>query len=201
MKTANLLYRINHGEIPDELNPKVWWILIGANDLVRGQCSEEAVVLGILRLADEFTVKKPGSIIVIQGLLPRSSFKDGSLQNIQKPPSSSSYHSSSHVKSKQYYKPEEYPLWPSIRAINEELEKFCAQHDHLVYFDTSKLFFGSLGNDHFQSSQKTILKELMPDYAHPSAKGYQILARVIGEELEEIIYESDEDNQVVGGNQ
>mmetsp|Transcript_55908 Transcript_55908/g.84606 ORF Transcript_55908/g.84606 Transcript_55908/m.84606 type:complete len:413 (+) Transcript_55908:93-1331(+) len=191
--TANLLFRINHGEVPDTLNPKVWWILIGANDLVRGQCSEEAVVVGILRLADEIAMKKPGSIVVIQGLLPRSSFSDGALSH--------SHSKSTVVRSstKEYYKPNEYPLWPSIKAINTELENFCAQHEHMVYFDTSSLFFGSLGNEHFQSSQKIILKELMPDFAHPSAKGYQILAKVIGNEVNDIIYDNDESNQKVGG--
>ena len=160
--------------MPASLNPKVWWLLIGANDLVRGQCSEEAVVVGILRLADEIAMQHPDSVVVIQGLLPRSSFSDGHV---------ASYHSKTTIlrgdkgskisphHTREFYKPEQYPLWPSIKVINEELEKFCENHKHIVYFDSSSLFFGSLGNEHFQSQEKSILKELMPDYAHPSVKG------------------------------
>ena len=45
---------------------------------------------------------------------------------------------------------------------------------HMIYFDAASLFLGSLGNEHFQSDQKVILKELMPDHAHLSHKGYGI---------------------------
>jgi hypothetical protein len=171
--------------------------LIGANDLLLGQCSEEAIILGILRLADEIAMQRPGSVVVIQGLLPRSSFGDGQLS--QSHVKSTLFHRHSHQNV--YYTQDHYPLWPSIKLINEELEKFCEKHDHMVYFDTSALFFGSLGNEHFQSSEKTILKELMPDYAHPSVKGYEILAKVMGKELNRIIYENDEENHKITANE
>lgn len=166
--------------------------------MVQGECSEEAVVLGILRLADEIAmIQRPGSVVVIQGLLPRSSSNNGHITNYHV--KSTVFNKNSHKK--QYYRPEQYPLWPSINLINDELEKFCAKHEHLVYFDTSALFFGSLGNEHYQSSEKIILKELMPDYKHPSVKGYEILARVIGEEVYRIVYEDDEENHKASANE
>lgn len=178
--------------------PKVWWLLIGANDLVRGQCSEEAVVVGILRLADEISMKRPGSIVVIQGLLPRSSFADGALSHTHT--ESKSLHYRPHRK--EYFKTGHYPLWPSIKVINAELERFCEKHEHMVYFDASRLFFGNLGNEYFQSSDSTLLKELyMSDFAHPSVQGYRILAKVMGKELNRIIYDNDEDNHKATANE
>lgn len=192
---ANLLWRIQNGEMPDSLHAKVWWILIGTNDLVHGECSEEAIILGVLRLAEEIAAKRPGEVVVIQGLLPRTPHADGSLT------SSSSLiqtkkimHATSRHSSRHYFKPDDYPLWPSIQLINSELENFCAKHEHMIYFDAASLFLGSMGNEHFQSSQKVILKELMPDYAHLSLKGYEIMAKVVSKELNRIIYEDDEDN-------
>lgn len=182
----------------------MFWILIGANDLTPGECSEEAIILGILRLADEIAMVRPGSVVVIQGLLPRTPFFDGSLTIDQyKPtrsfiPSKRSRHNKTRHK-KQFVKPEEYPLWPSIQLINKELERFCEKHEHMVYFDAASLFLGSMGNEHFQSSKKVILKELMPDYAHLSLKGHKILAKVMAQELNRIIYDKIEDNYKTRG--
>ena len=73
------MWRIQHGELPDDLQAKVFWILVGANDLALAMCSEDAVLLGILRVAEEIAHKHPTSKVVIQGLLPRSNHRDGSL--------------------------------------------------------------------------------------------------------------------------
>lgn len=118
---SNLYWRIKHGEMPYSLNPKVWWISVGANDLENGQCAEEIVLLGILRLAEEISLQKPGSIIVINSILPR-------LDKI-KP---------QHVKHGKTF-----DLWPSIQVINEQLEKFCTKHQVFQFFDATALFFQS----------------------------------------------------------
>jgi lysophospholipase L1-like esterase len=197
LKIANLLWRLQNGEMPSTLQPKVWWILVGSNDLVRGQCSEEAIILGILRLADEIALVRPGSVIVIQGLLPRTPHADGTLGIVSNTGRRRSPFHSSHSL-KEYVKSDEYPLWPFIEVINQELERFCAKHDHLVYFDADAIFVGSVGNEHFQSSNKFILKELMPDYAHLSIKGHEVFLKVIAKELNRIIFESDEENHKAG---
>lgn len=210
---SNLLWRIQNGEMPPTLNPKVWWLLIGANDLVRGECSEEAIILGILRLAEEIHTIRPESVVVIQGLLPRTLHPDGSLTvnkklvaddgaGIRRRRQKSMAMTTriqqnkkfNNLNKKQYYKTNQFPLWPSIQLINQELERFCEKHEHIVYFDAASLFLGSLGNEHYQSSQKFILKDLMPDYAHLSTMGYQVMANVIAKELSRIVYDDDETN-------
>lgn len=179
--------------MPATLQPKVWWILVGSNDLVHGQCSEEAIILGILRLADEIALARPGSVVVIEGLLPRTNSPDGTLGRHHKKRKFHAIH-----KEKEYVKRDEYPLWPSIEIINQELERFCAKHEHLVYFDAASIFVGTFGNEHFQSSGKGILKELMPDYANLSIKGHEIFLKVISKEVNRIIYDNDEENHKAG---
>jgi lysophospholipase L1-like esterase len=71
----NVLWRLMHGEMgsSDRLglfNPKVWWITLGMDDLGRMQCSEDVVVLGILRVVEEVITKKPDAHIVINSLFP-----------------------------------------------------------------------------------------------------------------------------------
>lgn len=78
-KTTNLLYRLQKGgELPDQLQSKVYWLLIGTNDLSQN-CSEDIVILGILSIVQEIRLKKPDSIVVINGLLPRTDDADGRL--------------------------------------------------------------------------------------------------------------------------
>mmetsp|Transcript_32875 Transcript_32875/g.67526 ORF Transcript_32875/g.67526 Transcript_32875/m.67526 type:complete len:392 (+) Transcript_32875:138-1313(+) len=62
--------------MPYDFNPKVWWLLLGMNDLTRMQCSEEIVVLGILRVVEEIRLRKPDAKIVINSLLPMVNFDE-----------------------------------------------------------------------------------------------------------------------------
>lgn len=66
-----------HGEMPDYLQPKVWWLVLGMNDLSRMQCSEEVTVLGILRVVEEILERRPNSRVVINSLLPMAYSRGG----------------------------------------------------------------------------------------------------------------------------
>uniref|UniRef100_A0A6U2ZR75 SGNH hydrolase-type esterase domain-containing protein n=1 Tax=Entomoneis paludosa TaxID=265537 RepID=A0A6U2ZR75_9STRA len=73
----NVLWRLLHGEMTPELNPKIWWLSLGMNDLSRMQCSEEVVVMGILRVVEELLEAKPTAQIVINSLFPMSMVRGG----------------------------------------------------------------------------------------------------------------------------
>lgn len=73
----NVLWRLMHGEMIDEVNPKIWWLSLGMNDLARMQCSEEVVVMGILRIVEEILENKPGAHVVINSLFPMSMVRGG----------------------------------------------------------------------------------------------------------------------------
>jgi lysophospholipase L1-like esterase len=66
-----------NGEMPASFDPKIWWLQLGLNDLGRMQCSEEIVVLGILRIVEEILAKKPNAKIVINSLLPMPDLRGG----------------------------------------------------------------------------------------------------------------------------
>ena len=42
------------------------WLVLGMNDLTRTQCSEEIVVLGILRVVEEIRLRKPDAMVNYQ---------------------------------------------------------------------------------------------------------------------------------------
>jgi len=72
-----VLYRILNGEMPDGFNPKIWWLELGLNDLGRAQCSEEVVIIGVLRIVEEIRKLKPDAKIVINSLFPMAELRGG----------------------------------------------------------------------------------------------------------------------------
>jgi len=170
--TSNLLYRIQNGEMPQSLNPKVWWLLIGTNDLGLLQCSEEVIFIGIIRVVEEILRRKPGSTVVINGILPRTNRKDGSL--IPHPGEENDTSAYSNDTSS-------FDFWASILTINDSLKEFSKTHDNVYYIDSSDLFLVQLKNEKFQSEDKLLAKELMGDFVHPSVIGSRIWGNFIVE--------------------
>lgn len=115
VQASNVLWRMDNGELPEWVDAWVFWLVLGTNDLVRGGCSEEATLLGILRVGTTLEHRYPGSVVVIQAILPRTTREDGMLDGD--------------------------PLWESIQAINTELAKFCEQHLNFVYFDVGAFYY------------------------------------------------------------
>lgn len=161
--SPNLLWRIMHGELPADLNPKVIWITIGTNDMLRTACSEEVVLLGILRVVEEIQKKKPSATVVINSILPLSSEHDGVLAYKSK--------YKELLLNKKAMKQSgraHFDLWPSILSINEELEKFATNHTNVKYFDANKVFVEE------RSDGTYIVKgTMMPDNIHPSKDGHK----------------------------
>jgi hypothetical protein len=182
--------------MPTTLNSKVFWLAIGMNDMVRGGCSEEVTMLGILRVADEIYFQNPNSVIVIQGILPWSNNKDGSLDHKKHGlhPFEGRQPKEYTVKDAKKY----FTLWPSIQHINSELEKFCAQHEHLVYFDVSALFLGSIGNHVYRQKEQHIITALLNEGKTLTFDGYTVLGVAVQQELKRIIYDGNEKNDVEG---
>ena len=87
-------------------------------------CKPEVALIGILRVVEELRTKKPGSHIVINGLLPRSfDVKKGMVQKSE---------------TRGWKRP---ALWKAIQDINHQLEEYSATRDNVEYFDVGDLFF------------------------------------------------------------
>merc|ERR1719282_1932648 len=80
----NVLWRIQNGEVPSYLYPKVWWLVIGTNDLALKQCSEEVVLYGILRVILEIREKRSDAMIVVNSILPMTTDVQGRVPTIVK---------------------------------------------------------------------------------------------------------------------
>ena len=171
IKSTNLLWRMQNGELPSALNPSVFWILIGTNDMGVDWCSPEATLIGILRVVEELRAKKPGSTIVINGLLPRSFDRKHGFVARKRTRGIDS-------------KPNPPALWHDILVINGQLREFSMQHEGVEYFDASNIF---LIDETLPVNKLQIDVNLMGDYLHPTAKGYQVWGEKIVDKLDQLI--------------
>jgi lysophospholipase L1-like esterase len=168
-KSPNLLWRLQNGEMPEMLTAKVFWVLIGTNDFLRGgedidQCSEEVVFMGIRRVVEEIMIRKPDSMIVVNGLLPRSDI-GGRL-----------------------YKEGDKTIMDAIDIVNHHLKEYCKQNNNLDYFEASNVFIHrntSLGQE--EKYGQYIPVTLMEDSLHPTPLGYKMWAEKIREKIKTFI--------------
>jgi lysophospholipase L1-like esterase len=161
--------------MPNTLNPSVWWIEIGSNDLMKGQCAEEAVLLGILHLAEYISTQKPGAMIVINSILPQQAKVEPRNKHVGK------------------FKP--FEIMPSIQLINEQLDKFCKKHTQFKFFDATSLFFMSTPPKlaDMKKNKKLRMPPLNPQLMDPTNKltteGYKQWGDAIAAEVKRIVYD------------
>jgi lysophospholipase L1-like esterase len=168
--------------MPNALAPPVWWVLIGANDLSVGQCSEEAVVLGILCLAEYIAAQRPGSTVVINSILPALTTVKPSVKT-------------AHFKT--------FDLFPSIRVVNEQLERFCKNHTNFRFFDATPLFFDgaippSTDKSKRKKSMPSLKTSLVSDDGQLTVAGHKVWADAMVMELKKLLY-SDNDLGHISG--
>jgi lysophospholipase L1-like esterase len=164
-----LLWRLENGELPQTLQPKVFWVLIGTNDLGNKWCSPDATVLGIVRVVEAIRHSRPGAVVVINSIFPRSWHKEGIV-----------------LKGKRIGKGNFLPeLWTSISNINAHLKDYSEKRENVEFFDVNDVFFlhGKIeSKKHLQ-----IDKNLMHDYLHPSHVGYKLWGDQIVQKLDVLI--------------
>lgn len=173
-KSRNLLWRIQNGEIPSNLHPRVWWILIGTNDFIgygEEYCGTEVVFWGIIRVIDELRAKRPNAIIVVNALLPRADQNQNGIL---------------------FSTEESNQLWLAIESVNDRLKEYCDQEGgpSLHYLNYNKIFIAKNSSKDNEPNYDTyyIDQELMADYLHPTAAGYQRWGNKIIKDLRDLFH-------------
>ena len=144
--------------MPAALNPKVWWLLIGTNNLGSDNCNGDAITVGNIRIVEEIRKHYPKTPIVINSQLPRG--REELLHHNK--------------------------MWNVLRAVNTHLECYAGTHDNLHFFNATNLFIYNATSEDF-GTEYYINETLMHDYIHPSGEGSKIWGQAIVDELQKII--------------
>jgi lysophospholipase L1-like esterase len=186
--TGHVLWRITDGHEIDHLNPKGAVIMIGTNNT--GSHSAEQIAGGIKAIVEELKRQKPNIKILLLGVFPRGNRNDAVLSLDQ--------------------------IKESINPINEELKKETPDMKHLNTLignlkqiqptipaaklnkkipainaiiakldDGKTVFYKDITND-FLDKNGGLSGEVMPDYLHPNAKGYEIWGKAIKADVEKL---------------
>lgn len=148
--------------MPDELDPKVWWLLIGTNDLGVDICSADAITAGNIRIVEEIRHKHPTTPIVINSLLPRDTTE---LRRHN-------------------------PYWPVMATINHRLKCWSETQFNVHFFNATDIFVYKEEfevDDGVTVADYYINETLMHDYLHPSGEGALLWGKAIVREINKLV--------------
>jgi lysophospholipase L1-like esterase len=189
-QTGHVLWRITDGHELDHLNPKVAVIMIGTNNT--GGHSAQQIAGGIKAIIEELRHQKPHIKVLVLGVFPRGNPADAERTLAQ--------------------------ISEGINPINEELKKENPDLKHLNALirnlerqrgtipaaklnkkiaeinaliakldDGQSVFYKDIGQG-FLDQNGGLSGEIMPDYLHLSAKGYDIWGKSINGDLEKLLH-------------
>ena len=189
-QTGHVLWRITEGHELDHLQPKAAVIMIGTNNI--GGHSAQQIAGGIKAIVEELKHQKPHIKILVLGVFPRGSANDGerSLPQITeglKP-------INEELKKE---KPDINRLNALVRNLEQQrgtipaakLNKKVAEINAIIanLDDGNTVFYKDIGKE-FLDQNCGLSGEIMPDYLHLSAKGYDIWGKSIKADIEKLVH-------------
>jgi lysophospholipase L1-like esterase len=188
-QTGHVLWRITEGHELDHLQPKAAVIMIGTNNT--GGHTAQQIAGGITAIVEELKRQKPHIKILVLGVFPRGNAADVELSLDQitegmKP-------IDEELKQE---KPDVKRLNALVRNLRQQrgtipaarLNKKVAEINAIITSldDGKTVFYKDIGKD-FLDQDGGLSGEIMPDYLHLSAKGYDIWGKAIKADIEKLV--------------
>jgi lysophospholipase L1-like esterase len=163
--TNQLMFHLNYGMLPPQLQPKIWIVAIGTNNLGSG-CNARTTLAGVLQVAQYLHQQRPDSIVVVHGLFPRSDerHQEGPLRR----------------------------YWGQILWINQQLKKFCSLHSEWRYFDVNNFLLERMADAPMKVALKP---GLLPDGLHPSVEGYKVWSAELSELITKLLSDDEDEDE------
>lgn len=188
-QTGHVLWRITDGHELDNLKPKAAVIMIGTNNT--GGHTAEQIAGGIKAIVEELKKQKPDIKILVLGVFPRGGSGDAerSLEQITEG-----------IKPINEELKKEKPDLNRLNALLKGLEKqkgtisaaklnkkFGEINAIISKLDDGKtVYYKDIGKE-FLDQNGGLSHEIMPDYLHLSAKGYDIWGKAIKGDIEKLV--------------
>jgi lysophospholipase L1-like esterase len=121
--SVELSWHLLHGVLSSSIEPKVFVVLIGTNDIGRWKCSKRTVLDGMKRVINILHTSRPNTPIIVHGLLPRSDHGRVSYQLGW--------------------------IYNSITWINDEIEQYCTSKQNQEwchYMNVNDIFIDTINN-------------------------------------------------------
>jgi lysophospholipase L1-like esterase len=188
-QTGHVLWRLTEGHELDHLEPKAAVLMIGTNNI--GGHTAQQIAGGIKAIAEELKRQKPHIKVLVLGVFPRGSSSDAerSLDQI-----------TAGIKPINEELRKEKPDIKRLNVLVRNLEqqrgtipaaklnkKVSEINAILANLDDGKaVFYKDIGKE-FLDQKGGLSGEIMPDYLHLSARGYDIWGKAIKGDIEKLI--------------
>jgi lysophospholipase L1-like esterase len=188
-QTGHVLWRITDGHELDHLKPRAAVLMIGTNNT--GGHTAEQIAGGIKAIVEELRRQKPDVKVLVLGVFPRGNAADAERTVDQiaegvKP-------INEELKKE---KPDVKRLNAAVRDLAqqrgtipaEKLNKKIAEINAIIakLDDGKAVLFKDIGKE-FLDQSGGLSGEIMPDYLHLSARGYDIWGKAIKADIEKLI--------------
>jgi lysophospholipase L1-like esterase len=188
-QTGHVLWRITEGHELDHLKPKAAVIMIGTNNI--GGYSAQQIAGGIKAIVEELKRQKPHIKVLVLGVFPRGNGGDAerSLEQISegvKPINEELKKEKADVKRLNALVKSLQQLPGTIPAakLNKKVGEINAIIANLD--DGKTVFYKDIGKE-FLDPSGGLSGEIMPDYLHLSARGYDLWGKAIKGDLEKLV--------------
>lgn len=141
LQGPNLLWHLKNGVL-EPLNPKVWFILIGTNDIFSSQCTDRFVIADILNVLRVVHEQRPEAEFIIHGILPRKDPGSKKTQFLGR-------------------------YWKRIQVINAQVKRFCEYHPNLHFMQGGSVFM----EETELKGRRQMNVSRMDDGLHPTPEG------------------------------
>jgi len=141
----NLLWHWENGIQQANLRPKLWFLMVGGNELYVDKCTDKFVKASILNLAKRIFEDQPDAKIVVHGIIPRKDDLDSKKNSLGH-------------------------LWNRAQGVNLEVRKFIKTHSSRIYYmNLGQTLMSSSGGSRFRGK----VDPLYMDGIYPTSKGMQ----------------------------
>lgn len=105
----NLLWHWENGIKQANLKPKLWFLVVGGNDLYVEKCNDDFVMASVLNVAKKIFEDQPDAKIVVHGIIPRKDDLEAKSNNLG-------------------------DLWNRAQGINLQVRKFIKKHSSRIHY-------------------------------------------------------------------
>jgi lysophospholipase L1-like esterase len=188
-QTGHVLWRITDGHELDQLNPKAAVIMIGTNNIANYTAPQ--IAGGIKAIVEELKRQKPDIKVLVLGVFPRGNAGDAerSLDQITE-----GIKPINEELTKE--KPDVKRLNALVRNLTQQrgtipaakLNKKVAEINAIIanLDDGKTVFYKDIGKE-FLDPDGGLSGQIMPDYLHLSARGYDIWGKAIKADVEKLV--------------
>jgi len=160
----NLLWHWENGIQQANLRPKLWFLVVGANDLYVKKCKDDFVQASVLNVAKRIFEDQPDAKIVVHGIIPRKDDLYSKSNNLG-------------------------DLWNRAQGINLDVRKFIKKHSSRIHFmNLGQTLMGPGGTKGRKAVDPRLIEGI-----YPTAQGMQKWANLMIKKINPIMKGFDRD--------